>query len=72
MFTSVLNHAGASDMDRPIAVTISQAQKLSGLGRSKLYALFKSGDLRPRKAGKRTLILMEDLERFLRSLPTAA
>jgi excisionase family DNA binding protein len=44
---------------------------VSGLGRSTVYELIKSGSLVARKAGKRTLILAEDGERFLRSLPAA-
>ena len=40
-----------------------------GIGRSSLYKLFNEGKLIPRKAGKRTLILVTELEGYLRSLP---
>jgi len=53
-----------------ISVTIPEACELSGLGRSTLYKLFKSGDLTPRKCGKRTLIIVKDLEDYLTGLPT--
>ena len=42
---------------------------ISGLGRSSLYKIFNEGKLTPRKAGKRTLILVTDLEAYLKSLP---
>ena len=52
-----------------IAVTIAEAAVISGLGRSSLYKIFNEGKLTPRKAGKRTLILVTDLEAYLKSLP---
>lgn len=55
-----------------IAVTIPQALEMSGLGRTTLYEIFKSGAIKPRKQGKRTLILVEDLEKYLNNLPVAA
>lgn len=55
-----------------ISVTISEAVEMSSLSRSSLYKLFKSGELKPRKAGKRTLIMVDDLKRFVEGLPEAA
>lgn len=55
-----------------IAVTIQEAVTLSGLGRSTLYKLFKSGEIKTRKAGSRTLILLKDLEEYLNGLPDGA
>lgn len=53
-----------------ISVTLREASALSGIGRSSLYKLFNAGKLTPRKAGKRTLILVAELESYLMSLPT--
>jgi hypothetical protein len=53
-----------------IAVTLREATALSGIGRSSLYKLFNTGKLTPRKAGKRTLILVAELETYVQSLPT--
>ena len=55
---------------KPLAVTIAEAVKISGLGRSSLYKLFNSGTLSPRKYGKRTLIIVDELEKVLGNLPT--
>jgi len=53
-----------------IAVTIPEAVAMTGIGRTSLYKLFGEGKLQPRKSGKRTLLLVEDLERYVKSLPT--
>ena len=52
-----------------ISVTIPEAVQLTGIGRSSIYRLFSEGKLTPRKSGKRTLVLVEDLERYVKSLP---
>lgn len=52
-----------------IAVTIKEAAALSGIGRSSLYKLFNEGKLTPRKSGKRTLIIVTELESYVKSLP---
>ncbi len=52
-----------------IAVTLREATALSGIGRSSIYKLFSAGKLTRRKAGKRTLILVAELEGYLKSLP---
>ena len=56
-------------MDVPIAVTIPDAVKASGMSRSSLYEALKRGDLSARKAGRRTLISFADLQAYLASLP---
>lgn len=56
-------------MDTPIAVTIPDAVKASGMSRSALYSALKRGDLSARKAGRRTLISFADLQAYLASLP---
>lgn len=53
-----------------LAVSIEEAQIMSGLGRTKIYELMNAGVLPARKSGKRTLILKADLDAFLASLPS--
>lgn len=55
-----------------IAVTIPDAVAMTGISRSSIYKLFAEGKLSRRKNGKRSLILVEDLERVVKSLPEAA
>ena len=52
-----------------IAVSLPEATALSGIGRSSLYKLFNEGKLTPRKSGKRTLVLVTELENYLKNLP---
>lgn len=55
-------------MTKTLTVTIPKACELTGLGRSSVYRLFDSGKLQRLKAGSRTLIKVEDLERYIESL----
>ena len=53
-----------------ISVTINEATKLTGISRTLLYRLFNEGKLTPRKLGNRTLILVDDLDSLVKSLPS--
>ena len=53
-----------------IAVTISEATERTGIGRTTIYKLFSTRKLTPRKLGKRTLIMVEELDALVKSLPT--
>jgi excisionase family DNA binding protein len=53
----------------PIAVSISDATKIIGCGRTKLYELVAEGKLPARKLGTRTLVLYKDLLELVRSAP---
>ena len=50
-------------------LSIHEACTFSGIGKTKLYEAINSGKLKARKAGKRTLILSDDLRDYLSSLP---
>lgn len=52
-----------------ISMTIDDAVEYCGIGRTKLYELAKEGVLTPKKAGRRTIILTEQLDEYVRSLP---
>lgn len=54
-----------------IAMTVKEAVKETGLSRSRLYEVFNSGAIKPRKAGKTTLVLRTELEAYVKSLPLA-
>ncbi|MGJ8558940.1 MAG: helix-turn-helix domain-containing protein [Litorimonas sp.] len=58
-------------MSKKLAVTVKEAGQILSLGRSSIYRLIGRGDLKPRKIGKRTVILVSDLEAFVSSLPEA-
>ncbi|MBS3652565.1 helix-turn-helix domain-containing protein [Pseudaminobacter sp. 19-2017] len=52
-----------------LAVSIPEAAQMLGIGRSSLYALFREQKLTPRKSGKRTLVLVDELRQYAESLP---
>lgn len=56
--------------DAPLVYSVSEACKCAKISRTVLYEVIKSGALIARKRGKRTLILHDDLCRYLQSLPT--
>jgi excisionase family DNA binding protein len=55
---------------QPLLVSITESCRLLGVGRTKLYELIASGELRIRKIGRKSLISMSDLERWAERLPT--
>jgi excisionase family DNA binding protein len=56
-------------MQNPLAHTIAEACARSGIGRTAIYELINTGQLPARKRGRRTLILDDDLVRYVKSLP---
>jgi excisionase family DNA binding protein len=54
----------------PLAITIHEAVKVTGLSRSRIYEALRRQELTALKAGRRTLIPVADLEAYLASLPT--
>lgn len=61
-----------ADALRKLAYTIEEAVEASGHSRAVLYRKHQAGEITMRKAGRRTLILVEDLERLLGNLPALA
>ena len=55
----------------PLAYTIAETCERLGIGRTTAYRLMSSGRLPARKIAGRTLVLANDLERFLAELPSA-
>jgi len=56
--------------DGIIAVTIPEAVRLSGLGKSSLYRAINRDELKVRRFGRRTLILTADLRCWIEGLPS--
>jgi excisionase family DNA binding protein len=51
----------------PISVKIPEAVRLTGLSRSRIYELMRSGDIEFAKVGSSTLILVESLRQYVHS-----
>jgi excisionase family DNA binding protein len=59
----------APNRREPLAYSIQDVTKLTGLGRSYIYEEIRDGRLLIRKAGRRSLVLPDDLKAWLASLP---
>lgn len=56
-------------MPTPLAVTIPEAVKLSGMSRTAIYDALNRHAITAKKAGRRTLIPYADLQAYLANLP---
>jgi hypothetical protein len=56
----------------PEAYSIADVCRITRSGRTAVYKEIKSGRLRARKRGRRTIVLPGDLRQFLESLPAVA
>jgi len=59
-------------MNTPLAYSLSEACEAARISRTSMYQAINSCELVARKNGRRTVILAEDLSRWLQSLPIAA
>jgi len=55
-----------------LTLSVVEAARACGLGRTSLYNAISTGRLRARKHGRRTLVAVEDLKTWLASLPVLA
>lgn len=55
-----------------LAYSIPEFAGIAGLGRTFIYEEIKSGRLKVRKAGRRSIILQDDALAYLNSLPELA
>jgi excisionase family DNA binding protein len=70
-----MNYLPTCSTDNPAnggAMSVDELCRWSGVGKTKIYAEAKSGRLKMRKIGARTLILRTEAEDWLRSLPSAS
>jgi excisionase family DNA binding protein len=58
-------------MNDAISLTVADAAKACGIGRTTLYELIGAKRLDARKCGNRTLITGESLRKYIASLPVA-
>jgi excisionase family DNA binding protein len=54
-----------ADVCEAISVRIPEAVRLTGLSRSRIYELMRSGDIEFAKVGSSTLIMVESLRQFI-------
>jgi excisionase family DNA binding protein len=64
-------HKLSPDVADQRALSVKEACKYISLGRTSFYKLVKSGQIPARKCGCRTIVLADELDRVLESLPRA-
>ena len=57
---------------RALAVTVAEASDMIGISESLIWQLLRAGDLARVKIGRRTLIRVAELERYLAASETSA
>lgn len=58
-----------TDDTSPRAFSIDEACKRVGCCRDKIYGAINAGQLRAKKLGRRSVVLAQDLDDFLKNLP---
>ncbi|WP_224543678.1 helix-turn-helix domain-containing protein [Mesorhizobium sp. CA16] len=67
-----IDHSPAATANRPrLATDVKGAVDYTGLCRAQLYKDMRAGLLVARKKGSRTILLYEDLDRYLKAMPEA-
>jgi excisionase family DNA binding protein len=56
-------------VEKKLSYSIPEVSRETGLGKTTVYKAITEGRLRARKFGNRTIILADDLDQFLNSLP---
>ena len=55
-----------------LAIPIIEAARRAGVGRSSIYEAINRGEIRLKKSGRRSLILVDDLKAWVNGLPDAS
>lgn len=53
----------------PIAVAIENAPQIVGVSRTRIFEAIRNSELSARKAGRSTIIEIDELKRWVKSLP---
>lgn len=55
-----------------LAYTVAEFCDAVGIRATKFYELVKTGEIKPRKLGKKTLVTFEEAQRFIENLDSMA
>jgi excisionase family DNA binding protein len=63
------HYGGSAPFFDQFAYSIEETARITSLGRTALYEEIKAGRLKARKAGRRTVVIADDIRQWLASLP---
>jgi excisionase family DNA binding protein len=63
------NDHGTVQSALDVALTVEEAAKAAGVGRTTIFFELRNGRLKARKVGRRTVIAVADLHAWLEALP---
>ena len=49
---------------KPLAISVSDACKICGVGRTTLYQMLKNGSLESKLVGRKRLVIVKSIERY--------
>ncbi|WP_395661675.1 helix-turn-helix domain-containing protein [Aestuariivirga sp.] len=53
----------------PFAVSVAEAARMLNMGRTSTFAAIKRGELKARKIGRRTVVEVSEIRRYVENLP---
>jgi len=56
--------------NRPMAYPVEDTPTVAGVSRTRIFTAIRNGEMIARKAGRQTIIEADELQRWIRSLPT--
>jgi hypothetical protein len=65
------DHRTDTESLEPLVVSVQEAERITGHGKTRLYEELAKGNIIAKKSGTRTLIIFDSLRKYIAALPNA-
>lgn len=65
------DHRTDTESLEPLVVSVQEAERITGHGKTRLYEELAKGNIIAKKSGTRTLIIFNSLRKYIKALPNA-
>ena len=65
------DHRTDTESLEPLVVSVQEAERITGHGKTRLYEELAKGNIIAKKSGTRTLIIFDSLRKYIKALPNA-